>query len=217
MDRLDAEIIVALARNAMNISRAADVLQYHRNSIDYHLNKIRKSTGLDPRNFFDLGELYSIAIKVLEEEVSEVGYTETIRVKYFVEDLEPLEKFDVGDWIDLRAGETVSLKAGEDKIIRLGVGMILPQGYEALVLPRSSTPSKFGIVCANSMGVIDNSYNGDSDEWRFPARAIRDTVINKGDRIAQFRIIENQPRIIFETVDTLNENSRGGIGSTGKR
>ncbi len=140
-----------------------------------------------------------------------------IRVKYFVPGLEPIQKISVGDWIDLRAGETVALKQGESYLIRLGVGMILPAGYEALVLPRSSTPAKFGIVVANSMGVIDNSYCGDADEWKFPAIAIRDTIIKKGDRIAQFRIIENQPRLIFETVSHLRPNSRGGIGSTGKR
>ena len=140
-----------------------------------------------------------------------------IRVKYFVKGLDPLEKINVGDWVDLRAGETVSLKKGDYYLIRLGVGMILPDGYEALVLPRSSTPQKFGIMVANSMGVIDNSYCGDTDEWRFPAIAIRDTTIRKGDRIAQFRIMENQPKLRFQTVTALKANSRGGIGSTGKR
>lgn len=140
-----------------------------------------------------------------------------IKVKYFVKGLDPLEKISVGDWVDLRAGETISLKKGDYYLIRLGVGMILPDGWEALVLPRSSTPNKFGIVVANSMGVIDNSYCGDADEWKFPAIAIRDTVIHKGDRIAQFRIVENQPRLRFQTVTALKANSRGGIGSTGKR
>lgn len=140
-----------------------------------------------------------------------------IKVKYFVSGLDPIQKISVGDWIDLRAGETVTLKKGDYYLIRLGVGMILPDGYEALVLPRSSTPYKFGIMVANSMGVIDNSYCGDADEWRFPAIAIRDTTIKKGDRIAQFRIVENQPKLIFETVSNLKANSRGGIGSTGKR
>jgi dUTP pyrophosphatase len=140
-----------------------------------------------------------------------------IRVKYFVKGLDPLQKISVGDWIDLRAGETVELRKGDYYLIRLGVGMILPDGYEALVLPRSSTPYKFGIMVANSMGVIDNSYCGDADEWKFPAVAIRDTIIKKGDRIAQFRIVENQPKLIFKTVENLKPKSRGGIGSTGKR
>jgi dUTP pyrophosphatase len=144
-------------------------------------------------------------------------YGKPVKVKYFVPGLAPIQKISVGDWIDLRAGETVSIKKGDYYLIRLGVGMILPEGYEALVLPRSSTPYKFGIMVANSMGVIDNSYCGDADEWKFPAVALRDTVIHKGDRIAQFRIMENQPRLRFETVSNLKANSRGGIGSTGKR
>lgn len=111
----------------------------------------------------------------------------------------------------------MEIKKGEYYLIPLGVGMILPYGYEAHVLPRSSTPSKFGIILANSMGIIDNSYSGDNDEWKFPAIAIRDTMIEKGDRIAQFRIMKNQPRIDFERVLHLNKKSRGGIGSTGRR
>lgn len=142
---------------------------------------------------------------------------ENISIKYFDSSLSEIQKINVGDWIDLRSAETVSIKAGDYRLIRLGVGMILPDGYEAHVLPRSSTPDKFGIMCANSMGIIDNSYSGDSDEWKFPAVAIRDTVIKKGDRIAQFRIVENQPSIVFKIVDRLNSISRGGLGSTGKR
>ena len=142
---------------------------------------------------------------------------ETIKIKYFDDEIEQIQKISVGDWIDLRSAEKVELKAGEYKLLRLGVGMILPYGYEALVLPRSSAPGKFGIIMANSMGVIDNSYSGDADEWKFPAVAIRDTVIEKGDRIAQFRIMKNQPGIKFEIVDHLNDVSRGGIGSTGRK
>lgn len=140
-----------------------------------------------------------------------------IKAKYFDPEIEKLQKISKGDWIDLRSAETVDLKAGEYRLIRLGVGMILPDGYEALVLPRSSTPSKFGIILTNSMGVIDNSYSGDADEWRFPALAIRDTHIEKGDRICQFRIIKNMDPVKIVEVDRLNEISRGGIGSTGKR
>ena len=142
---------------------------------------------------------------------------ETIKIKYFDQEIDKIQKIDVGDWVDLRSAETVELKAGDYHLIPLGVGMMLPDGYEAHVLPRSSTPSKFGIIMANSMGVIDNSYSGEFDEWKFPAVAIRDTIIHKGDRIAQFRLVKNQPGIKFEIVDHLNEISRGGIGSTGKR
>ena len=141
---------------------------------------------------------------------------ETIKIKYFDQEIEKISKIAKGDWIDLRSAEDVAIKKGEYHLIRLGVGMILPNGYEAHIVPRSSTPSKFGIVCANSMGIIDNSYSGDADEWMFPAVAIRDTVIMKNDRICQFRIVKNQPDIIFNEVDHLGEKSRGGIGSTGK-
>lgn len=140
-----------------------------------------------------------------------------IRVKYFEKDLEKLEKISKGDWIDLRSAENVYLEKGEMANIRLGVGMILPNGYEAIVAPRSSTPAKFGIICANSIGIIDNSYSGDNDEWKFPAYAIRTTQIHKGDRICQFRIIENQPHLEFKEVEHLNSKDRGGFGSTGVR
>lgn len=140
-----------------------------------------------------------------------------VKVKYFDQEIQELQKICVGDWVDLRSAERVELKAGQYHLIPLGVGMILPDGYEAHIVPRSSTPSKFGIMCGNSMGVIDNSYSGDADEWKFPAVAIRDTIIEKGDRICQFRLMKNQPSIEFETVAHLNEVSRGGIGSTGKR
>ena len=141
---------------------------------------------------------------------------ETIKIKYFDQEIEKISKIAKGDWIDLRSAEDVAIKKGEYHLIRLGVGMILPDGYEAHIVPRSSTPSKFGIMSANSVGIIDNSYSGDADEWMFPAMAIRDTVILKNDRICQFRIVKNQPEIIFNEVDHLGEISRGGIGSTGK-
>ena len=141
---------------------------------------------------------------------------ETIKIKYFDQEIEKISKIDKGDWIDLRSAENVAIKKGEYHLIRLGVGMILPEGYEAHIVSRSSTPSKFGIMSANSVGIIDNSYSGDADEWMFPAVALRDTVIMKNDRICQFRIVKNQPEIVFNEVDHLGENSRGGIGSTGK-
>lgn len=140
-----------------------------------------------------------------------------IKIKYFDEEIEKVEKIVVGDWIDLRAAETVKLSKGEFALIPLGIGMILPDGYEAYLLPRSSTPNKFGVMMANSMGVIDNSYSGDADEWKFPAVAIRDTEIKKGDRIAQFRVMKNQQTIKFEIVKRLRDKNRGGFGSTGKR
>lgn len=138
-----------------------------------------------------------------------------IQIKYFDKDLEKIEKIEQGDWIDLRVSETVELKAGEYKLIPLGVGMILPKGYEAHIVPRSSTFKNFGVIQTNHMGVIDESYCGENDQWRFPAYALRDTVIHKNDRICQFRIMKKQEQIEFDEVDSLNTISRGGFGSTG--
>lgn len=139
-----------------------------------------------------------------------------VYIKYFTEDVIPVEKISKGDWIDLRAAADVEFRAGEFKLIPLGVGMILPEGYEAHIAPRSSTYKNFGIIQTNSIGVVDNSYCGDEDEWKMAAYALRDTLIRKNDRICQFRIIEKQPEIEFEAVEHLRETSRGGFGSTGK-
>lgn len=138
----------------------------------------------------------------------------TIKIKYFT-DVEPVEKIDKGDWVDLRAAETVELKAGEYKLIPLGIGMILPEGYEANIVPRSSTFKKWGIIQTNSFAVIDNSYSGDNDQWFYPVYATRDTVIHKNDRICQFRINKKQPAFEFEAVEHLKGTDRGGFGSTG--
>ena len=140
---------------------------------------------------------------------------ETIKVRY-VRDIQKIERFNVGDWIDLRAAEEVSIKSGQFKLIPLGVAMELPHGYEALVAPRSSTFKNCGILLANSIGIIDESYKGDNDEWHFPAYATRDTTIHKNERICQFRIIKHQPLIQLKEVDHLGNADRGGIGSTGK-
>ena len=137
-----------------------------------------------------------------------------IKVKYHA-DIDRIQKINIGDWIDLRASEDIELKNGEFKIIPLGVSMQLPKGYEALVVPRSSTFKNFGIISANSIGVIDNSYCGDNDIWKFPAIALRDTVIKNNERICQFRIIANQPKFKVEEVLVLDNADRGGIGSTG--
>lgn len=142
------------------------------------------------------------------------GNVKTIKIKY-LRDIQRIEKFNVGDWIDLRAAEDVTMKAGEYKMIPLGVAMELPKGYEALVAPRSSTFKKHGVILVNSIGVIDESYNGDGDEWNFLAFAVRDTRIHKNERICQFRIIQHQPLIHLREVETLGNSDRGGIGSTG--
>ena len=143
---------------------------------------------------------------------------ENIRIKYFTDRIDKLEYIDgKSDWIDLRASETVELKAGEFKLIPLGVAMELPKGYEAHVVPRSSTFKNYGLLQVNSCGIIDGSYCGDEDMWRMPVYATRDTVVNFNDRICQFRIMQNQPQIVFQEVNALGNSNCGGFGSTGKQ
>lgn len=138
-----------------------------------------------------------------------------IKIKY-LRDIEKIEPIENGNWIDLRAAEDVILYAGEFKYIPLGVAMELPEGYEALVAPRSSTFKKYGVILANSLGIIDESYKGDNDEWHFPALAIKGAKIKKNERICQFRIIKRQPEISFREVESLGNDDRGGLGSTGR-
>jgi dUTP pyrophosphatase len=140
---------------------------------------------------------------------------EQIKIKYHNPDLAKIEKIEVGDWIDLRAAENVKLSTSEFKLINLGISMKLPEGYEAHVVPRSSTFKTWGILQTNSMGIIDNSYSGTNDIWRFPAYAIRDTEIKVNDRLCQFRIVKKQPQVEFIEVDKLDDTDRGGFGSTG--
>lgn len=141
-----------------------------------------------------------------------------IKIKYFTDKIERLTYIDgKSDWIDMRAAEDVVLKAGEFRLIPLGVAMELPQGYEAHVVPRSSTYKNFGIIQTNHMGIIDETYCGDHDQWFFPAYALRDTEIHAGDRICQFRIMEHQPPIVFDEVESLGHEDRGGHGSTGRK
>ena len=143
---------------------------------------------------------------------------ETIKIKYFTDKIEKLTYIDgKSDWIDLRAAESVDLKKGEFKLIPLGVAMELPKGYEAHIVPRSSTFKNFGIIQTNHQGVIDSSYCGYNDEWKMPVYAMRDTHIEVNDRICQFRIMENQPKIQFEEVKALTGVDRGGFGTTGKQ
>ena len=143
--------------------------------------------------------------------------TETIRIRYFSDTIEKLTYIDgKSDWIDLRASEEISLKAGDFALIPLGVAMELPSGYEAHLVPRSSTFKTWGLIQTNSMGVIDCSYCGDNDMWRMPVYATRDTVIHVNDRIAQFRIMQNRRKICFDEVEHLSNTDRGGFGSTGK-
>lgn len=146
-----------------------------------------------------------------------------IKVKYH-SDIDQISRIVQGDWIDLRAAEDVFIPIGQFKMISLGVSMQLPEGYEAHVVPRSSTFNHFGILMTNSFGVIDNSYCGDNDIWKFPAycvfgglmrNGVKGTLIKKNDRICQFRIAKKMPEVVFDTVVTLGNSDRGGFGSTG--
>lgn len=138
-----------------------------------------------------------------------------IKIKYHNPYIEKLKMIEQGDWIDLHAAEEVRLKAGEDALISLGVSMKLPDGYEAHIVPRSSTYKKWGIIQTNHMGVIDNSYSGDNDIWKMPVRAMRDTRIDAGDRICQFRLVKKMEPVTFEEVEKMEDPDRGGFGSTG--
>ena len=139
-----------------------------------------------------------------------------INIVYHDPELQKIDKIDTGDWIDLRAAEDVYMKAGDFRLISLGVSMKLPSGYEAHVVPRSSTFKTWGILQTNSMGVIDNSFSGTNDIWKFPALATRDVQIKKNDRICQFRIIQKMPYVTMNEVDKLDDTDRGGFGSTGR-
>lgn len=139
-----------------------------------------------------------------------------VKIKYFT-DVEKIKQIPNGDWVDLRSAKDVTLKKGEFTIIPLGVGMKLPLGYEAHIVPRSSTYKNYGIIQTNHMGVIDNSYSGDNDQWGMPVIAMRDTTIHKNDRICQFHITQKQPDFEFTEVKCLDTKSRGGFGSTGKQ
>lgn len=141
---------------------------------------------------------------------------ETIKIKYHSEEISKLEYIaGKSDWIDLRSAEHVVLKQGEYKLINLGISMQLPAGYEAIIAPRSSTFKHFGVIQTNHIGVVDETYCGDEDIWRMPVLAMRDTEIQVNDRICQFRIQKHQPKIVFDEVQTLGNENRGGVGSTG--
>lgn len=140
-----------------------------------------------------------------------------LTVKYFDQKMPKIEKNKRGDWIDLRAAEEITMKAGEFKMIPLGVAMRLPEGCEAIVVPRSSTFKHYGILQTNSMGVIDESYCGNNDQWMMPVYATRNTTIAKYDRICQFRLLKHMDTLDVENVEHLSGVDRGGFGSTGRK
>lgn len=157
--------------------------------------------------------------KPIDEVLDKVSHDngKTIQIKYHNPNLPKLEYIDgKSDWIDLRASEDCIFSKGEYGIIPLGVSMKLPEGYEAHLAPRSSTFKNFGLIQVNSVGVIDNTFSGDSDIWGMPVYATRYIHIREGERVCQFRIMKNQPRITFDEVEHLDGETRGGFGSTGK-
>lgn len=121
-----------------------------------------------------------------------------------------------GEWYDLATAEDVYLNAGEYQRIPLGVSMEMPPGYYAIMAPRSSTFERYGILQANSIGIYEHDYCGDKDLWAFPAYATREVMIPKGTRICQFQIFRQHPIIEFIPVESMEKDSRGGWGSTGK-
>lgn len=157
-----------------------------------------------------------------------------IKIKYHT-DVEKVEKIEKGDWIDLRAAEDVFVPLNSMKLVSLGVSMQLPEGYEAHLAPRSSTFKKWGVIQVNSVGVIDESYCGNDDVWKIPlfclvpksektfesseggVHKMQGTLIKKGDRICQFRIMKKQEEVVFKEVDDMENESRGGFGSTGHK
>lgn len=159
-----------------------------------------------------------VDLAYLEEKLSkafeDVGME--IKVQYLNDNVTRLSVNTKGDWVDMYAAETVDMKQGEHKLIHLGVAMKLPEGYEAHLVPRSSTYKKWGIIQANHVGIIDNSYSGPEDWWKMSVIAMRDTTIHAGDKICQFRIVERQPKLHF-VEGQMTDPSRGGFGSTGTK
>lgn len=159
-----------------------------------------------------------------------------IRVKYF-EGATKLKKIKKGNWIDVYSNKDVFVKVGERAMIPLGFALELPQGWEAHLAPRSSTFKTWGIIQTNSVGVVDDTYIGDNDQWHMPVYCLQakyigkdsgtlcdlpldvidheGTWIKKGDKIGQFRIMEVMPEIEFEEVESFGNADRGGFGTTG--
>ena len=144
-----------------------------------------------------------------------------VKVKYTHEDSYRLKAIKKGDWIDLAIDEDISVAAFSVIKVSLGLAMKLPDGVEAHVLPRSSTFIKTGLLLTNSMGVIDNSYSGNDDEWSAVFYATRQAFVERGTRLLQFRLVDTQStvfgQISFEEVTQLDSVNRGGFGSTGSK
>lgn len=149
----------------------------------------------------------------MKEPIIPIGH-EPLKVRY-KEGSPQITQEEYGGCIDLYNYEGVELKAGEFKLIDLGIAMQLPPGFDAILIPRSSTFKKYGLLLVNSPGYIDHTYCGSEDWWFAPAYATRDVSIPAGTRCFQFRLIKQQPQLYIQSVDSLGEINRGGCGSTG--
>lgn len=156
---------------------------------------------------------------MFDELVSEL----IIRVKYF-DGATKLKKITKGNWIDVYANKDMFIEEGTRAMIPLGFALELPNGWEGHLAPRSSTFKTWGIIQTNSVGVVDDTYIGDNDQWHMPVYCLQGkdsvdgqlgTIIRKGDKIGQFRIMEVMPQIEFEEVDSFGNADRGGFGTTG--
>ena len=188
----------------------------------------------------DAGELQYMfwdQVEFFDGDVKEDGeLNKFISIKYFDTNLPKLRVDEKGDCIDLRVskvfkvdtppnepskvGEEVSFpysyKKGDTLFFKLGVGMKLPIGYKANVYPRSSTFKNFGFILTNSVGIIDNTYCGDTDEWCGMVYCTRDGIIDYGDRIFQFEPVPVYThKFIYTEVENLDDISRGGYGTSG--
>jgi dUTP pyrophosphatase len=150
-----------------------------------------------------------------------------IKVKYHYDDSPRLQMTDKGDWVDLYTAEDVIItNPVEFQLVNLGVSIELPEGYEANIVPRSSTYKNWNVLQSNHFGVVDESYKGDGDVWKFPLlfvltnQSIIDEmndqlVIPKHTRLCQFRINKKQPKLNFIEVEHLGNEDREGFGSSG--
>ena len=172
-------------------------------------------------------DVYAYLDKLIEEKQNNPL---DIHIKYLDPDVTRLNKISQGDWIDVYSAETVFIPEGSSYLVPLGFCMKLPEGYEAHLAARSSTFKKWGIILTNSVGIIDESYCGDNDQWMLSAYCLqgrdnflvngdetKGSFINKNDKIAQFRIMKKMPPVNFVEVSSLGNKDRGGFGSTGTR
>lgn len=166
-------------------------------------------------NIVSCTPIQTISQSVTNDICANVHFAKPIRIKY-KPGAHKLERTEKGDWIDLYTYEDVTLADGEFALIDLGFACELPQGFEANIVPRSSTFKHWGVIQTNHYAVVDSSYRGDNDYWLYPVYATRNVHIPKDTRICQFRINRVQPSFDFEEVAELGNEDRNGIGSTGR-